>query len=172
MAMEARSVLEVLALLTEAGTRPRVEGGWGIDALLGVQTRDHGDVDVVVDEDQGMAAQEALVRAGFRIIHDELPGHVSFRDGRGLEVDVTIIGYDRYGDGWNLNHQMGRGDPDYPQGCFSTGWIIGQQVDCLGPETQVRHHVGYEPEQVDLDDVEQLRQRFEVSVPESLRPRR
>jgi lincosamide nucleotidyltransferase A/C/D/E len=167
--MEARSVLEILALLQDAGTVPRLEGGWGIDALLGVQTRDHGDVDIVLTEVESEVAQAALFRAGFRIIHDDRPGHVSFRDGLGREVDLDFFATDRYGDGWNLNRTMGRGDPDYPKDCFTTGWIIGQQVDCLGPETQVRHHIGYEIEAVDIADMAHLRERFEVSLPESLR---
>ena len=42
MGMEARVVLDVLAIFDAASIDVWVEGGWGIDALLGSQHRDHG----------------------------------------------------------------------------------------------------------------------------------
>src|SRR3954452_25100818 len=39
-------VLSVLALADGAGARLWIDGGWGVDALLGGQTREHGDLDV------------------------------------------------------------------------------------------------------------------------------
>ena len=41
--MEAIEVLRVLDALEVAGVRASLTGGWGIDALLGRQTRAHGD---------------------------------------------------------------------------------------------------------------------------------
>ena len=41
MAMEARDVLDVLTILRESDLeRVWLDGGWGIDALLGAQHRD------------------------------------------------------------------------------------------------------------------------------------
>jgi Aminoglycoside-2''-adenylyltransferase len=42
-------VLAVLDLAEESGVRLWVDGGWGADALLGEQTRKHGDLDVPVE---------------------------------------------------------------------------------------------------------------------------
>ncbi|MGZ4382041.1 MAG: nucleotidyltransferase domain-containing protein, partial [Gaiellaceae bacterium] len=44
--MRATDVLEVLAALGEAGVRASLEGGWGVDALVGRQTREHEDLDL------------------------------------------------------------------------------------------------------------------------------
>src|SRR4051794_4281937 len=51
--MEARDVLDVLTVLREAQIgRSWIDGGWGIDALLGAQHRDHDDLDLVVSVDE------------------------------------------------------------------------------------------------------------------------
>src|SRR5207247_10666750 len=47
-AMSAADVLGVLAALDGRGIPAWLDGGWGIDALLGEQTRPHEDVDLVV----------------------------------------------------------------------------------------------------------------------------
>lgn len=167
--MEARDVIEILRMFETASVDVWVEGGWGIDALLGAQNRDHGDLDVVVDAPRGEAAKAMLAAAGFQVIFEDPPGRWSFMDDRERIVDVCISASDRYGDRWNINRRTGRGDPDYPFDCFTYGWIAGTKVACLGPETQVVHHMGYDIEEVDLFDVELLRERFDVSVPAALR---
>jgi hypothetical protein len=43
------NVLFVLRLADRARARLWIDGGWGVDALLGSQTREHGDLDVVIE---------------------------------------------------------------------------------------------------------------------------
>jgi lincosamide nucleotidyltransferase A/C/D/E len=50
--VRAESVLEVLSALSAC--RVWAAGGWGVDALVGHQTRDHRDLDLALD-----AAHEA-----------------------------------------------------------------------------------------------------------------
>ncbi|WP_426572161.1 nucleotidyltransferase domain-containing protein [Aquihabitans sp. McL0605] len=169
MGMEARDVLDIIAMFERAEIGVWVEGGWGIDALLGHQNRDHGDLDLVVDAPRAEDARASLRAVGFEQIFDDAPGRYSFMDGRERAVDLCFAAADRYGDRWNLNRAVGRGEPDYPAECFTYGWIGGQKVACLGPETQVLHHLGYETEDVDRWDVGLLRERFDVPLPESLR---
>jgi lincosamide nucleotidyltransferase A/C/D/E len=170
MAMEARDVLDILRMFEEAQIETWIEGGWGIDALLGAQNRDHGDLDLIVDGARTDDTRRMFAGAGFEVIFEEPPGRCSFQDPRGRIVDIAFAVADRYGDYWNVNRTYGRGEPDYPFDCFTYGWIGGQKVSCLGPETQVAHHLGYEIEEVDLFDVELLRQRFDTRLPEALRP--
>jgi lincosamide nucleotidyltransferase A/C/D/E len=63
--MKADDVLSVLAILRSAGTDIWVGGGWGIDALLGRQTRQHRDLDLMHRESQEPAVVAALAEAGF-----------------------------------------------------------------------------------------------------------
>jgi lincosamide nucleotidyltransferase A/C/D/E len=54
--MELGEVLGVLADLTEAGCSVWVAGGWGVDALVGRQTRSHRDLDLALDADNETVA--------------------------------------------------------------------------------------------------------------------
>ncbi|MDQ0908982.1 hypothetical protein QFZ22_004967 [Streptomyces canus] len=62
--MDADDVLHVLNLLRRAGTEVWIGGGWGIDALVGRQTRDHRDLDLMHRQEQEPAVVAALVAAG------------------------------------------------------------------------------------------------------------
>ena len=42
--MAGQSVVAILEALQKQGAQPCVGGGWGVDALLGQQTRDHSDL--------------------------------------------------------------------------------------------------------------------------------
>src|SRR5262249_26092091 len=159
---------DILLLFEQAGIDHWVEGGWGIDALLGAQNRDHGDLDLIVDAARRDEASGLLTAAGFEVIFEDPPGRCSFMDDSERAIDLAFAVADRYGDRWNLNRTMGRGEPDYPFDCFTYGWIGGRKVPCLGPETQVAHHLGYEVEEVDRFDVELLRERFDTRVPDAL----
>src|SRR6266700_6998743 len=46
VAMTAADVLEIVDLLERVGVEPWVNSGWGVDALLGEQTRPHEDLDL------------------------------------------------------------------------------------------------------------------------------
>ena len=48
--MQAADAVMVSGVFEAADVRAWVEGGWGVDALMGRQTRDHDDVDLAVDE--------------------------------------------------------------------------------------------------------------------------
>ena len=50
--MNAEQVLEVLDLLKRSGIDPWVDGGWGVDAIVGTQSRSHGDLDLRLSSDQ------------------------------------------------------------------------------------------------------------------------
>jgi lincosamide nucleotidyltransferase A/C/D/E len=170
MAMEASDVVEIIAIFDRAAIDVWVEGGWGVDALIGNQSRDHGDLDLMVDAPRSDEVRRLLEESGFHCIFEDPPGRFAYEDALGRNVDLSISAADRYGDRWNLNRRLGRGEPDYPFDCFVYGWIAGHKVWCIGPETQVIHHLGYEPEPVDTFDMELLREKFDVSIPEPLRP--
>jgi hypothetical protein len=68
-------------------------GGWAVDAWLGGVTRDHQDIDVVVFEDDQLAAYDHLRAGGWYLIaHDEsVGGEVrDLWDGRALVLPAHI----------------------------------------------------------------------------------
>jgi hypothetical protein len=70
--MELGEVLGVLADLTEAGCSVWVAGGWGVDALVGRQTRLHRDLDLALDGRDETVALRVLQRraTAWRLIGD------------------------------------------------------------------------------------------------------
>lgn len=62
--MNGSDVMEVLDRLRSAGVRFWVDGGWGVDALLGEQTREHEDLDLVVEREVCERAATVLGRLG------------------------------------------------------------------------------------------------------------
>jgi lincosamide nucleotidyltransferase A/C/D/E len=47
--LSASDVIEVVGALGPHGLNVWIDGGWGVDALVGEQTRDHADLDVAAD---------------------------------------------------------------------------------------------------------------------------
>ena len=78
--MDTRSVLSVVAPLQQAGIRVWLDGGWGVDALVGEQTREHDDLDCVIAVSDAPAARDALAALGFAVTLDELPTQFVVRD--------------------------------------------------------------------------------------------
>lgn len=59
------SFLMIVDLLNEMGIRYWIEGGWGIDVLIGKQTRPHRDIDVDFDADQEELLVQKLIDLGY-----------------------------------------------------------------------------------------------------------
>ena len=52
--------------LRDLGAEIWVDGGWGVDALLGRQTRRHKDLDIAIQEKDVPKAREFLEARGYR----------------------------------------------------------------------------------------------------------
>ncbi|MFN8619890.1 MAG: hypothetical protein U0869_24150 [Chloroflexota bacterium] len=73
-AFPASRVLEVVRACEAAGVPVSVSGGWGLDALVGRQTREHHDLDLVVEGPSIAAVADALDGEGFaRVAAAEAP---------------------------------------------------------------------------------------------------
>jgi lincosamide nucleotidyltransferase A/C/D/E len=170
--MTAGDVLSILALLRNADTSVWIGGGWGIDALVGVQSREHRDVDLMHRLDQEPAVLAALAEAGFVETLDARPVRFVMVDAAGREIDLHPLVFDGGdgGDGGDGDGSAVQASPDpdqpflYPASCFVTGTIAGTPVPCLSAEQQVYFHQGYEPADHDRHDMAQLRQAFGIAT--------
>ena len=117
-----------------------LDGGWGVDALLSGQTRDHDDLDLIVREDHVPRMRGVLHEHGFRR-SGGVPVSFVLRDERGREVDVHPVRFDDGGNG----HLEGddRGPYEHPANAFAAAGIIaGRRVACLSAEAQMANHAG------------------------------
>ncbi|GHO83784.1 nucleotidyltransferase domain-containing protein [Dictyobacter formicarum] len=163
--MQAQDVLKIIQTLTAVGIQLWLDGGWGIDALLGKQTREHSDVDLVIRLEQVELARTSLQAVGYALVEDELPTRFVMRHATGLSIDFHPVYFDAQGDGIQ---QLQDGTPfHYPASGFTGhGMIAGVVVSCVTAEAQLLCHLGYEPGAKDQHDMRLLAASFQLSVPE------
>jgi lincosamide nucleotidyltransferase A/C/D/E len=154
--MRAADVLEVVDDLAAAGVRTWLAGGWGLDALAGAQSRTHKDLDLVVDEADGAAAEARLAERGFERIPEALPGtrrfvpwslmphRVFMRDREGRTVDLHP-----------LRTAEWPGLATVPE-AFAVGTVAGRELACLSVAAQAATHEGYEIRDEHRPDMELL----------------
>ncbi|GAB2608720.1 nucleotidyltransferase domain-containing protein [Pseudactinotalea suaedae] len=153
--MDDDAVLAVLDSLAAAGCRAWVAGGWGVDALIGRQTRRHRDLDLAIDARAEDAALHALAEHGYAVETDWRPVRVELAAPGDRWVDLHPVLLDDYGNG--TQQDLDGGVFVYPADCFVTGTIGGRTVSCLSVEQQLIFHSGYQPRDVDLADIALLR---------------
>jgi lincosamide nucleotidyltransferase A/C/D/E len=130
--MTSHDVIRVVDGLHLSGIQVVVAGGWGIDALVGQQTRAHHNLDIVVDHDQAKAALEALLALGYDHITASGTRRFTARTRDGRSVDIESIPS-------NVRHanEPGRGYYQPADGFDGRGFIVGRPVRCLSAIAQV-----------------------------------
>jgi lincosamide nucleotidyltransferase A/C/D/E len=166
-------VADVLDRFDRAGLWYCIEGGWGVDALLGEQTRQHRDLDLGVrlDDVDGICT----VLAEFERDDSEWPSSVILEDPAGRRVDAHPLSFDEAGEGWQANRS---GDPyRWPREQLDARGVIGgREVRCITPELQLRWHRHGDFDDLDWADMDALARRFGLPEPDPrpgfLAPRR
>ncbi|GHB84003.1 hypothetical protein GCM10010347_63660 [Streptomyces cirratus] len=164
MMMDASNALAVIRGLEAQSVQVWLgDGGWGVDALLGQQTRPHKDVDLIVRVDQAEAAVQALRGLGFSVVEGRLSSCFVLRDQEGRSVDVHPVVFDGEGNG---DYTMENGEVwVYEAAWFGgTGNLQGEPVRCLTAQGQVVCHSGYELDDEDRRDMAALHERFGVEL--------
>src|SRR4051794_5153260 len=107
--MATNDVLDVTNALQSAGIDFWLDGGWGIDALMGAQHRRHEDLDVVVPLVVINEVYDTLATLGYVVREDLLPTRAVLCDERGHQVDLHPVSFDASGTGWQ-ERAMPNGD--------------------------------------------------------------
>ena len=165
--MDARGLLEVVDALERREIAVWLDGGWGVDALLGRQTREHDDLDLVVDLRHAEGVAEILGGLGYELVAGGAPKSFVLVDEAGRQVDVHPVTFDAEGGGV-YQMEVGR-EWTYPADGFSgRGHVDGRSVRCLSPEVQVLVHAGYELDEKDYRELHLLREQFGVELPDEV----
>jgi lincosamide nucleotidyltransferase A/C/D/E len=159
----------VVTRLRRASVDFWIEGGWGVDALLGEETRPHDDLDIGVRLDDLPRLEKAL--AEFRRSDAEWPSAIVYEDAARGRVDAHPLLFDAEGDGWQAN-ASGLSPHKWPRnGLRGRGRIAGVEVPCITAELQLRWHVYPEFDDIDWRDVQLVGERFGLEPPEQCRER-
>jgi lincosamide nucleotidyltransferase A/C/D/E len=152
--MQLDEVFRVLDALAEFGIPAWLEGGWGVDALVGQQAWAHRDVDLDVDASQEAEALTVLHRLGYEVETDWRPNRVELAAPGGGWVDLHPLQFDSDGNA----RQAGLDGEfyDFPESYFATGDLGGRTVRCFSLQAQRRFHTGYPLRPTDRHDLAQL----------------
>ncbi len=99
--MTSMHVIDLYSRLQDPGIEIWVDGGWGVDALLGEQTRVHSDLDIAIQQKDLLKLRELLDAQGYKDVQrdDTRPWNFVLGDDAGHEVDVHAIVFDDQGNG-------------------------------------------------------------------------
>jgi lincosamide nucleotidyltransferase A/C/D/E len=153
--MPAEEVHRVLDVLADGGCRAWIAGGWGVDALVGRQTRAHRDLDLLAEAGCVDDALASLRGLGYEVETDWLPIRVEVAAPGPRWVDLHPVEFDEDGNG--VQAGLAGTTFDYPAACFVTGTIEGRTVPCLSVDRQIEAHTGFELREVDRADLALLR---------------
>jgi lincosamide nucleotidyltransferase A/C/D/E len=164
--MDAKDVISLHTELESMGISTWLNGGWGVDALLGRQTRPHADVDIFIQEKDVEQVRVLLETKGYKEIKLEIarPFNFVYGDAAGREVDVhgfNYIGMDKVIYGTGTSAEV------FPAAVLKgIGEIEGKKVKCISPEWAVKWHTGYKLREIDFQDVAALCLKFGIKPPE------
>ena len=161
--MNSTTVLHILDLLATVGVQVWLDGGWGVDALLGRITRSHNDLDLVLALDDLTRVVEGLVRNGFGVEEEEL-GRVVLGHADHGRIDLHPVTFDLRGNAVQV--QPAESPVVYRRDGFVSGWILGRAVACISADVQVFARLGHDRSEKHRRDVGALCSLFGLQVPE------
>jgi lincosamide nucleotidyltransferase A/C/D/E len=158
-------VIDLYATLENLGVEIWIDGGWGVDALLGEQSRPHQDLDIAIQQKDVQKLRHLLRARGYEDIKLEhaKPWNFVLGDQDGREIDIHVIVFDDQGNG--IYGPAEKGEMYPATSLTGTGLIEGRTVRCISPEWVVRFHSGYELKDKDFRDVSALCRKFGIDLP-------
>jgi lincosamide nucleotidyltransferase A/C/D/E len=158
--MSERDVSDFVDLCSEHAIAVWIDGGWGVDALAGEQTRRHEDLDIALRHADVPKLRALLAGLGYADVPRDDARDCNFvlGDAHGRLIDVHSFTFDDEG-----NNVFG---VEYPLESLSgTGSIGGRAVRCIAAEWMMRFHTGHPLDEADLHDVLVLLERFGLAIP-------
>jgi len=155
--MTAADVVDIITLLEQNGIEVNVDGGWGVDALLGEQTRKHEDLDIALQYKFVPKLRELLEARGYKDIprFDTSEWNFVLGDDKGHLIDIHAYTFDENGNNiFGITYK--------PRHLTGTGIINDCTVKCIPPDVMVEFHTGYEKDEKDYQDVKALCERFGI----------
>ncbi len=172
--MTAEKLIKIHNDLKALGVDMILDGGWGVDALLGKETREHKDVDFFIDEKNLETVKKYFASNGYEPSRTEpsSPWHFLLENDDTI-VDIHVLDIDEDGRGWY--------GPKENNAIFTAESLAGEgsiegvkfrsltpeyRVECLTKEFGVITRTGYNLKDSDYDDIAKLCQQFKIEMPE------
>ena len=97
--MKAGDVVNIIKLLSSHQIEVYVDGGWCVDALAGIQTREHRDLDIALPYKFEKQLRSVLKEKGFEELDLPYSWECNYvlKSGEGLLLDVHTYELDQHG---------------------------------------------------------------------------
>lgn len=147
-------LLNVLDLMESVGMRYWLDGGWGVDVLLGKQTREHRDVDINFDARYTDALIGTLISHGYEITTDWRPVRIELYHPELSYVDIHPFVINE--DGTAKQADLEGGWYEFEADYFGSAVFEGRKIPCISAKGQKVFHTGYELREVDKHDIQNI----------------
>jgi lincosamide nucleotidyltransferase A/C/D/E len=177
-------VVRIYQLLEEHGIALWLTGGWGIDALLGQNTRPHKDLDIFVLVNDVVRLNALLGEQGYQLVKlwsenlsttdsswNKIETGYVLGDGAGRELDVHALRLDSLGNGFPA-WKMEAGFFFTPGDLSGAGTVNGHPVRCQSAANQLLCHTGYKLPEYQWGDLDKLHEKFGVEFPAEISSQR
>lgn len=166
--MKGSDVIDLYSGFEKQGLQIWIDGGWAVDALLGQETRLHGDLDIVIQQKDITKFRELLTARGYKEIKLDIarPHNFVLADEEGHEIDVHVIMLDDHGNGIYGPPENGE---MYPAAALTgSGTIIDHKVRSISPEYMIKFLAPLIHKHPDkyLPAVSALCEKYGVELPE------
>lgn len=147
-------LLKVIDLFEEIQITYWLDGGWGVDALVGKQTRNHRDIDINYDANETERLLDTLIKVGYQVETDWMPVRAElYHPELGyLDIHPFIIEADGSCKQSDLEGGFYNIDAKY----FGQTIFEGRKIPCISIEGQKVFHSGYELRKSDIHDLKCL----------------
>ena len=152
---------EIIQFALQNSIKVYLDGGWGVDALLGRETRIHNDIDLFVELKNYHDFIHVIKQHGFDEVTMEYTtdSHTVWKDDKQRIIDLHCFEYTD--DGILYERDV------FPIETFSGEGRIGDiTISCIEPLSQVTFHLGNEHDENDVHDVMLLCEVFQIAVPD------
>jgi len=95
--MKTVDVVELYSDLENLGIKVWIDGGWGVDALLGKQIREHQDLDIAINQKDVEPLLKTLTKLGYRELKKDNDHNFVWADNFGHGVDIHAFITDKNG---------------------------------------------------------------------------
>lgn len=141
----------VLDLMDDMGIIYWLDGGWGVDALMGKQTRKHRDIDLDFDAQYTVQLLQLLKDNGYEVETDWSPARIELyhSDLGYIDIHPFVL----LSDGKAKQADLEGGWYEFEADYFGVAFMEDRSIPCISAKGQMTFHTGYQLREVDKHDI-------------------
>lgn len=148
------NLFTVLDVLDKSGITYWLDGGWGVDVLIGKQTREHRDIDINFDAAKTELFLNILKEIGYQITTDCRPTRIELYHPKLSYIDIHpfMLGENNTAKQADLKG----GWYEFEADVFGSAVFEERKIPCISLLGQLLFHSGYELREIDKQDIKNL----------------